>query len=118
MNDLPGAWGDAFVVHEPKNKRLERFDPHARGPTMYLWPNKITKDAHYFYDPKTRKVLTRRSYRRIPGVPKEWMIKENQVTTQTADTQEFTEIGSDIYDFWHKGALEDVTEDYLLDPLT
>ena len=61
MNDLPGAWGDAFVVHEPKNKRVERFDPHARGPTMYLGPNKIRKDAHYFYDPKTRKVLTRRS---------------------------------------------------------
>ena len=81
------------MVHEPKNKRVERFDPHARGPTMYLGPNKIRKDAHYFYDPKTRKVLT-------------------------SDAQEFTEIGSDIYDFWHKGALEDVTEDYLLDPLT
>ena len=31
LNDLPGAWGDCFVVHEPKDKRTERFDPHARG---------------------------------------------------------------------------------------
>ena len=32
--------------------RTEKFNPHARGPVMYLGSNKKTKDAHYFYDPK------------------------------------------------------------------
>ena len=81
LDDLPGAWGDAFVVHEPKDSRTERFEPHARGPTMYLGSNKKTKDAHYFYDPKIKKVLTSRSYRRVPGIPKEYMQQENQTAS-------------------------------------
>ena len=32
-----------------------------------------TKDGHIFYDPVTKKILTRRSYRRMNGVPPEWL---------------------------------------------
>ena len=115
LNDLPGAWGDCFVVHEPKDKRTERFDPHARGPVMYLGPNTMTKDAHYFYDPIIRKVLTRRRYRRIAGVPKEWTQQQNQITQQTTELPELVETGSDRYDTWQRGASIQVTGSDLLD---
>ena len=71
-NDLQGAWGDSFLSHEPKDSRTENLNPQARGPVMYLGPNKKAKDAHYFYDPKIYKLLTRRSFRMIQGIPPEW----------------------------------------------
>ena len=43
-NDLQGAWGESFLSHEPKDTRTEMFNPHARGPVMYLGPNKKTKE--------------------------------------------------------------------------
>ena len=76
-NDLPGAWGDSILIHEPKDSRTKKINPHARGPVMYLGPIKKTKDAHYFYDPKICKLLTRRSLQRVRETPPEW--RQNKV---------------------------------------
>ena len=45
-NSIPGAWGDCFLIHTPKDLRAEKFEPHTRGPVMYIGPNLQTKDAH------------------------------------------------------------------------
>ena len=98
--ELPGAWGDAFLVHEPKDLRKEKFDAHTRGPVMYLGPNIKTKDGHIFYDPITKKLLTRRSYRRMNGVPPEWL---HVRTTDTFNNDDLSQVYDD-YDIWHRGA--------------
>ena len=98
--EIPGAWGDAFLIHEPKDLRKEKFDAHTRGPVMYLGPNIKTKDGHIFYDPITRKILTRRSYRRINGVPPEWV---HVRTSDTFNNDDLSQVYDD-YDIWHRGA--------------
>ena len=50
-NDIPGAYGDAFLVHDARSIRTENFSQHGRGPVMYVGQNSQTKDAHLFYDP-------------------------------------------------------------------
>ncbi len=40
---------------------------------MYLSPNPQTKDAHWFFKPETDRVVSRRSYERVAGIPPGWL---------------------------------------------
>ena len=66
---------------------------------MYLGPNMKTKDGHIFYDAVTKKILTRRSYGRMSGVPPEWL----HVRTTDNLIEDY-----DSYNIWHRGATDTV----------
>ena len=106
-NSIPGAWGDCFLIHTPKDLRTEKFDPHTRGPVMYMGPNLQTKDAHYFLDAINSKILTRRSFQRIPSIPKEWKNIDINSKGETSDTVHGSD---DEYYLWHRGATEKAIE--------
>ena len=111
-NDMPGAYGDAFLIHDAKSIRVENFAQHGRGPVMYLGPNFQTKDAHLFYDPVVNKVLTRRSYRRIANVPPTWLkLKEIMCPVNAEDGIAFDKFDGSDYNIWQQGALPTVVTD-------
>ena len=71
---------------------------------MYLGHNMKTKDGHIFYDPITKKILTRRSYRRMNGVPPEWL--HVRTTDNLIEDDSFQDY--DSYNIWHRGATDTV----------
>ena len=110
-NDIPGAYGDAFLVHDARSIRTENFS-HGRGPVMYVGPNFQTKDAHLFYDPVVNKVLTRRSFRRVASVPPAWLkMTEIMCAVGTEDNIVFDKFDGSDYNIWHQGALPTVVTD-------
>ena len=70
-----GAWGDCYLINKQKMERSGGHfaEPHA-VPVMYLTPNHQSKDAHWFYNPQTDRVISRRSFERVAGIPKDWLI--------------------------------------------
>ena len=102
-NDIPGGYGDAFLVHDSKSIRKDNFSPHGRGPVMYIGPNFQSKDAHFFYDPIR--------YKRISNIPPKWLLmKEVICPVMTEDNIMFDRINGTDYDIWHRGALPNVIE--------
>ena len=103
-NSIPGAWGDCFLIHNPKDLRTEKFEPHTRGPVMYIGPNLQTKDAHYFLDSISSKVLTRRSFQRISSIPQEW---RNTDINSKGENNVIVHGNDKEYYLWHRGATEE-----------
>ena len=63
-------FGKPFLVLKDKTQLSWPFDE--RGvEAVYLCPAEHSKDAHYFYVPKTRRIVARRSYHALDEVPSE-----------------------------------------------
>jgi hypothetical protein len=108
-NAISGALGDCYIVNISKEQRIGGRFNHIQlhgKPVMYLTPNPQTKDGHYFYDPDTDRVICRRSYRRVAGIPHDWLQNKHKtgfVRTESGDLYDFIN-GPKHYDVWHKGA--------------
>jgi Reverse transcriptase (RNA-dependent DNA polymerase) len=114
-NAMTGVLGDCYIINLCKEQRSGgRFSSvqlqlHGK-PAMYIMPNEQSKDGHWFYDPITDKVVSRRSFRRVPGIPSEWMdlnMKPGLVTSDSGKIYDFTH-GPLGYDVWRKGAHPEV----------
>ena len=116
-NAISGALGDCYIVNISKEQRIggrfnsQNLQLHGK-PVMYLAPNPQTKDGHYFYDPDTDRVICRRSYRRVAGIPQEWLQNKHKtglVRAESGDLYDFIN-GPAHYDVWQKGASSEAIE--------
>ena len=109
-----GAIGDCYIVNFSKTQRstgkFSNIEHQLHGKAvMYLLPDVQTKDSHLFYDPTTERVITRRSFRRVPGIPNEWL----QLNDKPGPVKDINGINYDFingpigYDVWHKGATQE-----------
>jgi hypothetical protein len=103
----PGTYGDCYVVNKQKEERKGGHFGEAHGDlVMYLAPNSQSKDAHWFYKPDTDRVVSRRSYNRVSGIPSSWMLGNRsvgQVVDEDGTKWDFVN-GPQQYDVWHLGA--------------
>jgi hypothetical protein len=103
----PGTYGDCYIVNRQKDERPGGHFATAHGDVvMYLSPNQQTKDAHWFYKPATDRVVSRRSFERIAGIPPAWLKgKTDTGTVIDEDGNKWDFIrGPQQYDVWHLGA--------------
>ena len=73
---------------------------------MYLAPNSQSKDAHWFYKADTDRVVSRRSYERVSGIPPAWLNGRRDVgpvIDEDGKKWDFVN-GPQQYDVWHLGA--------------
>ena len=103
----PGTYGDCYIVNKQKDERTGGHFEQAHGDiVMYLAPNSNSKDAHWFYKPETDRVVSRRSYDRVSGIPSAWMNGKRDIGTvydEDGNKWDFVN-GPQQYDVWHLGA--------------
>jgi hypothetical protein len=103
----PATYGDCYIVNKQKDERTGgHFEEAHRDIVMYLAPNSNSKDAHWFYKPETDRVVSRRSYDRVSGIPSAWMNGKREVGTvydEDGNKWDFVN-GPQQYDVWHLGA--------------
>jgi hypothetical protein len=103
----PGTYGDCYIVNKQKDERTGGHFEEAHGDVvMYLAPNSNSKDAHWFYKPETDRVISRRSYDRVSGIPSAWMNGKRDIGTvhdEDGNKWDFVN-GPQQYDVWHLGA--------------
>jgi hypothetical protein len=103
----PGVYGDAYIVNKNKLQREGGHFEDVHGEVcMYLTPNSQTKDSHWFYKPTTDRVISRRSFDRVAGIPPAWMNGRSdtgRVYDEDGKLWDFVR-GPQQYDVWHLGA--------------
>jgi hypothetical protein len=103
----PGVYGDAYMVNKNKSQREGGHFEDVHGEVcMYLTPNSQSKDAHWFYKPTTDRVVSRRSFDRIAGIPPTWLNGKSdtgRVYDEDGKLWDFVK-GPQQYDVWHLGA--------------
>jgi hypothetical protein len=113
-NGIAGAYGDCFVVNQVKEqwkggKFSDAVVNSAHGIlAMYLCPNTKTADGHLIYNWESGKVLSRRSYERVPSIPPSWNklnMSIPEVFDEDGTLYDFIN-GPEGYDVTHLGASE------------
>ena len=103
----PGAWGDCYIVNKQKDERSGGHFGEAHGDiVMYLSPNPQTKDTHWFFKPEKDRVVSRRSYERVAGIPPGWLNGRKDVgpvIDEDGKKWDFVN-GPQQYNVWHLGA--------------
>ena len=115
-NGMAGAYGDCFIVNQSIQQNLGgKFSDHnTHGvEAMYLMPNQQSTDSHYFYNWNTSRVISRRSFTRVPGIPTKWQIGDNdkpgKVIAENGKVFDFIN-GPKSYDVTHVGATIQTTQ--------
>ena len=68
--------------------------------------NHQSKDAHWFYNPQTDRVISRRSFNRVAGISKDRLIGNKMtgsLTDENGKEWDFIK-GPKEYDVWQRGA--------------
>ena len=109
----PGTFGDCYITNRKKEERKGGHFETAHGDVvMYLGPNGQSKDCHYFYNPKTDRYISRRSFERVAGIPHEWLQGKSDiglVIDENGNKWDFVN-GPQQYDVWHLGATSEAVE--------
>ena len=62
-----------------------------------------SKDAHWFYNPQTDRVISTRSFNMVAGIPKDWLIGHKMTGPVKDEEWDFVQ-GPRQYDVWQRGA--------------